>query len=161
MKLALARLSAYSSLLASLSPSSGLTLVKPCLPGGCQTRLVGQHKNCGFSHSSQPAEGVKVHNKSTSTKYRISLNSIPSKETLLGVSGWRNVTCVIYLLSVNVCVWEAKIQKPQEESYKVHLPTIFYYIKTKRSRRGLWPQGIRGGVSVLAGNRTQGSWQDP
>lgn len=40
---------------------------------GCSWRLLaGQCKNCGFSHSSQPAEGAKVHSKSTLTIYRIS-----------------------------------------------------------------------------------------
>lgn len=49
--------------------------------------------------------------------------------------GWHSC-----LLFVNVCVREVKIKKPQEERDRVHLPTIFHYIRTKESQRALWVQ---------------------
>lgn len=80
------------------------TMVKPQQAGCSWTLLSRQCKNCGFSLPSQPAEGVRVHSKSTLTKGRISFKSYFNKIKFAIVSGWRNVTRVwsICWLAVNV-----------------------------------------------------------
>lgn len=80
------------------------TMVKPQQAGCSWTPLSRQCKNCGFSHPSQPAEGVRVHSKWTLTKCRISFKFYFIKIKSAIGSGWRNVTRAwsICWLAVNV-----------------------------------------------------------